>query len=207
MTTKTSLKLIIKNIPTKPGVYQYYDENGIILYIGKAKNLKRRVSSYFSKNHENLKTKILVSKIINVDCIIVETEIDALLLENNLIKKHQPRYNILLKDDKSYPWICIKNEEFPKIFQTRKILRDGSEYYGPYMSTHVIAVLLDFFSDLFYDSGWTPFSYLGAEIKKESKEEYLKIISKIRQILKGDIQIVTNILKKKMIQVFRRDRF
>tara|TARA_B110000438_G_scaffold13780_1_gene13318 strand:+ start:1946 stop:3673 length:1728 start_codon:yes stop_codon:yes gene_type:complete len=200
MTTKTSLKLIIKNIPTKPGVYQYYDENGIILYIGKAKNLKRRVSSYFSKNHENLKTKILVSKIINVDCIIVETEIDALLLENNLIKKHQPRYNILLKDDKSYPWICIKNEEFPKIFQTRKILRDGSEYYGPYMSTHVIAVLLDFFSDLFYDSGWTPFSYLGAEIKKESKEEYLKIISKIRQILKGDIQIVTNILKKKMIK-------
>ena len=146
MTTKTSLKLIIQNIPTKPGVYQYYDKNGIILYIGKAKNLKRRVSSYFSKKHENLKTKILVSKIINVDCIIVETEIDALLLENNLIKKHQPRYNILLKDDKSYPWICIKNEEFPKIFQTRKILRDGSEYYGPYMSTHVIAVLLDFFS-------------------------------------------------------------
>ena len=200
MTTKTSLKLILKNIPTKPGVYQYYDENGNILYIGKAKNLKRRVSSYFSKKHENLKTKILVSKIINVDCIIVETEIDALLLENNLIKKHQPRYNILLKDDKSYPWICIKNEEFPKIFQTRKILRYGSEYYGPYMSTHVIAVLLDFFSDLFYDSGWTPFSYLGAEIKKESKEKYLKIISKIRQILKGDIQIVTNILKKKMIK-------
>ena len=126
MSTKNTLAEIINNIPKKPGVYHYYDDNDKIIYIGKAKNLKSRVSSYFTNKHDNLKTKILVSKISNVTCIIVETEIDALLLENNLIKKHQPRYNILLKDDKTYPWICIKNEEFPKVFQTRTVLKDGS---------------------------------------------------------------------------------
>ena len=198
MVTKTSLNSIIKNIPTKPGVYHYYDRGGIVLYIGKAKNLKRRVSSYFSKNHETLKTKILVSKVFDIQCIVVETEIDALLLENNLIKKHQPRYNLLLKDDKSYPWICIKKEEFPRVFQTRKILKDGSEYYGPYTSTNVVSILLDFFSELFYDSGWTPFSYLSRNIKHESKEKYLQLISKIRQILKGDINVITVRLKEKM---------
>ena len=198
MVTKTSLNSIIKNIPTKPGVYHYYDQGGIVLYIGKAKNLKRRVSSYFSKNHETLKTKILVSKVFDIKCIVVETEIDALLLENNLIKKHQPRYNLLLKDDKSYPWICIKKEEFPRVFQTRKILKDGSEYYGPYASTNVVSILLDFFSELFYDSGWTPFSYLSRNIKHESKEKYLQLISKIRQILKGDINVITVRLKEKM---------
>ena len=198
MVTKTSLNSIIKNIPTKPGVYHYYDQGGIVLYIGKAKNLKRRVSSYFSKNHETLKTKILVSKVFDIKCIVVETEIDALLLENNLIKKHQPRYNLLLKDDKSYPWICIKKEEFPRVFQTRKILKDGSEYYGPYTSTNVVSILLDFFSELFYDSGWTPFSYLSRNIKQESKEKYLQLISKIRQILKGDINVITVRLKEKM---------
>ena len=198
MVTKTSLNSIIKNIPTKPGVYHYYDQGGIVLYIGKAKNLKRRVSSYFSKNHETLKTKILVSKVFDIKCIVVETEIDALLLENNLIKKHQPRYNLLLKDDKSYPWICIKKEEFPRVFQTRKILKDGSEYYGPYTSTNVVSILLDFFSELFYDSGWTPFSYLSRNIKHESKEKYLQLISKIRQILKGDINVITVRLKEKM---------
>ena len=198
MVTKTSLNSIIKNIPTKPGVYHYYDQGGIVLYIGKAKNLKRRVSSYFSKNHETLKTKILVRKVFDIQCIVVETEIDALLLENNLIKKHQPRYNLLLKDDKSYPWICIKKEEFPRVFQTRKILKDGSEYYGPYTSTNVVSILLDFFSELFYDSGWTPFSYLSRNIKHESKEKYLQLISKIRQILKGDINVITVRLKEKM---------
>ena len=198
MATKTSLNSIIKNIPKKPGVYRYYDKDGVVLYIGKAKNLKRRVSSYFSKNHETLKTKILVSKIFDIRYIVVETEIDALLLENNLIKRYQPRYNILLKDDKSYPWICIKKEKFPRVFQTRKILKDGSEYYGPYTSTHVINVLLDFFSEIFYDSGWTPFSYLSRNIKAESKEKYLQKISEIRQILKGDIKVVTKRLKEKM---------
>lgn len=193
------LKNTIKRLPSTPGVYNYYDVNGEIIYIGKAKNLKRRVSSYFTKKHENLKTKILVSKICDLKYILVETEIDALLLENNLIKKHQPKYNILLKDDKSYPWICIKKEEFPKVFQTRKVIKDGSEYFGPYMSTYVVNVLLNFFSEIFYDNGWTPFTYLGKEKKPESKEKYLETISQIRKILKGDIKSVISYLKEKMM--------
>ena len=193
------LKNTIKRLPSTPGVYNYYDVNGEIIYIGKAKNLKRRVSSYFTKKHENLKTKILVSKIYDLKYILVETEIDALLLENNLIKKHQPKYNILLKDDKSYPWICIKKEEFPRVFQTRKVIKDGSEYFGPYMSTYVVNVLLNFFSEIFYDNGWTPFTYLGKEKKPESKEKYLETISQIRKILKGDIKSVISYLKEKMM--------
>lgn len=193
------LKNTIKRLPSTPGVYNYYDVNGEIIYIGKAKNLKRRVSSYFTKKHENLKTKILVSKICDLKYILVETEIDALLLENNLIKKHQPKYNILLKDDKSYPWICIKKEEFPRVFQTRKVIKDGSEYFGPYMSTYVVNVLLNFFSEIFYDNGWTPFTYLGKEKKPESKEKYLETISQIRKILKGDIKSVISYLKEKMM--------
>jgi excinuclease ABC subunit C len=193
------LKNTIKRLPSTPGVYNYYDVNGEIIYIGKAKNLKRRVSSYFTKKHENLKTKILVSKICDLKYILVETEIDALLLENNLIKKHQPKYNILLKDDKSYPWICIKKEEFPRVFQTRKVVKDGSEYFGPYMSTYVVNVLLNFFSEIFYDNGWTPFTYLGKEKKPESKEKYLETISQIRKILKGDIKSVISYLKEKMM--------
>lgn len=193
------LKNTIKRLPSTPGVYNFYDVNGEIIYIGKAKNLKRRVSSYFTKKHENLKTKILVSKICDLKYILVETEIDALLLENNLIKKHQPKYNILLKDDKSYPWICIKKEEFPRVFQTRKVIKDGSEYFGPYMSTYVVNVLLNFFSEIFYDNGWTPFTYLGKEKKPESKEKYLETISQIRKILKGDIKSVISYLKEKMM--------
>ena len=193
------LKNTIKRLPSTPGVYNYYDVKGKIIYIGKAKNLKRRVSSYFTKKHENLKTKILVSKICDLKYILVETEIDALLLENNLIKKHQPKYNILLKDDKSYPWICIKKEEFPRVFQTRKVIKDGSEYFGPYMSTYVVNVLLNFFSEIFYDNGWTPFTYLGKEKKPESKEKYLETISQIRKILKGDIKSVISYLKEKMM--------
>lgn len=199
METTKYLKNTIKRLPSTPGVYNYYDVNGKIIYIGKAKNLKRRVSSYFTKKHENLKTKILVSKICDLKYILVETEIDALLLENNLIKKHQPKYNILLKDDKSYPWICIKKEEFPRVFQTRKVIKDGSEYFGPYMSTYVVNVLLNFFSEIFYDNGWTPFTYLGKEKKPESKEKYLETISQIRKILKGDIKSVISYLKEKMM--------
>jgi excinuclease ABC subunit C len=199
METTEYLKNTIKRLPSTPGVYNYYDVNGKIIYIGKAKNLKRRVSSYFTKKHENLKTKILVSKICDLKYILVETEIDALLLENNLIKKHQPKYNILLKDDKSYPWICIKKEEFPRVFQTRKVIKDGSEYFGPYMSTYVVNVLLNFFSEIFYDNGWTPFTYLGKEKKPESKEKYLETISQIRKILKGDIKSVISYLKEKMM--------
>ena len=194
-----SLKSIISTIPKKPGVYHFYDDDDKIIYIGKAKDLKRRVSSYFTKNHKRLKTKRLVSRIVDIKCIIVETEMDALLLENNLIKKHQPRYNILLKDDKSYPWICIKKESFPRVFQTRVIIKDGSEYFGPYMSVHVINVLLDFFSDLFYDGGFDPDSYVNRNLKHASEEKYNMIISEIRNILKGDIKDLISHLEKKML--------
>ena len=121
----TSLEIQLKTLPDSPGVYQYFDKEDIILYVGKAKNLKKRVASYFTKNHENAKTRILVNKIVSIKHIVVETETDALLLENNLIKKHQPRYNIMLKDDKTYPWICIKKERFPRVFMTRRVIKDG----------------------------------------------------------------------------------
>lgn len=145
----THLDLLIKTLPSKPGVYQYYDNNGKILYIGKAKNLKKRVSSYFTKNHEYGKTKVLVKKITDIKHIVVNTETDALLLENNLIKKYQPRYNVMLKDDKTYPWICIKNEHFPRIFLTRRVVKDGSEYFGPYSSVRTAKALLDLIKELF----------------------------------------------------------
>jgi len=199
MPASPPIKSIINTIPKKPGVYHFYDENDNIIYIGKAKDLKRRVSSYFSKNHTRLKTKKLVSKIVDIKCIIVETEIDALLLENNLIKKHQPRYNILLKDDKSYPWICIKKESFPRVFQTRNVVKDGSEYFGPYMSTYVVNVLLDFFSELFYDNGFDPDSYINRNLKEKSEEKYNRVISEIKQVLKGDIKDLINRLEKKMM--------
>ena len=199
MPADQSLKPIISTIPQKPGVYHFYDSDGEVIYVGKAKNLKRRVSSYFTKTHKRLKTKNLVSKITNISCIIVETEIDALLLENNLIKKHQPRYNILLKDDKSYPWICIKKEEFPRVFQTRNVVKDGSEYFGPYMSGYVVNVLLDYFSELFYDNGFTPDSYLNRKVSRSSKDNYQKTIDEIRKILKGDIKTIIGSLKNRML--------
>ena len=199
MPADQSLKPIISTIPQKPGVYHFYDSDGEVIYVGKAKNLKRRVSSYFTKTHKRLKTKNLVSKITDISCIIVETEIDALLLENNLIKKHQPRYNILLKDDKSYPWICIKKEEFPRVFQTRNVVKDGSEYFGPYMSGYVVSVLLDYFSELFYDNGFTPDSYLNRRVSRSSKDNYQKTIDEIRKILKGDIKTIIGSLKNRML--------
>jgi excinuclease ABC subunit C len=122
----TPLELQVKTLPNEPGVYQYFDKNEVIIYIGKAKNLKKRVSSYFSKTHDNGKTKVLVTKIVSIKHIVVATETDAILLENNLIKKHKPRYNILLKDDKTYPLICIKKERFPRIFMTRRVIKVGS---------------------------------------------------------------------------------
>ena len=199
MPADQSLKPIISTIPQKPGVYHFYDSDDEVIYVGKAKNLKRRVSSYFTKTHKSLKTKNLVSKITDISCIIVETEIDALLLENNLIKKHQPRYNILLKDDKSYPWICIKKEEFPRVFQTRNVVKDGSEYFGPYMSGYVVNVLLDYFSELFYDNGFTPDSYLNRRVSSSSKDNYQKTIDEIRKILKGDIKTIIGSLKNRML--------
>ena len=142
MDAKENLKPIISSLPDSPGIYQYFDETGTILYVGKAKNLKKRVSSYFQKVHDNAKLNLLVRKIVSINYIVVRTEWDALLLENTLIKKHQPRYNVMLKDDKTYPWIIIKNEHFPRIFWTRRIIRDGSKYLGPYASVSMMHNIL-----------------------------------------------------------------
>ncbi|PQJ76205.1 excinuclease ABC subunit UvrC [Polaribacter gangjinensis] len=144
-----SIELQLKTLPNAPGVYQYFDKDNKIIYVGKAKDLKKRVASYFTKTHENGKTRVLVKKIVHIKHIVVNTETDALLLENNLIKKHKPRYNVLLKDDKSYPWICIKKERFPRVFMTRNVIKDGSEYFGPYTSVKTVKVLLDLIKDLY----------------------------------------------------------
>jgi len=144
-----SLELQLQTLPDSPGVYQYYDKNDVVIYVGKAKNLNKRVTSYFTKNQENAKTRILVKQIVNIKHIVVNTETDALLLENNLIKKYKPKYNILLKDDKTYPWICIKKERFPRVFMTRRYLKDGSEYFGPYTSIKTVRVLLDLIKELY----------------------------------------------------------
>jgi excinuclease ABC subunit C len=139
----------LKTLPPNPGVYQFYDENDTVIYVGKAKNLKKRVSSYFNKTHENNRTRLLVKKIIRHEHIIVPTEVDALLLENNLIKKYQPKYNVLLKDDKTYPWICIKKERFPRVFSTRKVIKDGSDYFGPFTNKKTVYTLLDLIRGLY----------------------------------------------------------
>lgn len=145
----TDLKIQLQTLPSSAGIYQYFDNNDNLLYIGKAKNLKKRVLSYFTKTHDNAKTRILVKKIASIKHIVVETETDALILENSLIKKYQPKYNIMLKDDKTYPWLCIKNEAFPRVFSTRRIIKDGSEYFGPYTSGKTVSVLLDLIKELF----------------------------------------------------------
>ena len=139
----------IRAIPNKPGIYQYFDKSGKIIYVGKAKDLKKRVSSYFTKNHDSAKTMILVKKIQDIKYLVVDTEVDALLLENNLIKKYQPKYNIMLKDDKTYPWIVVKNEPFPRVFKTRRVIKDGSTYYGPYASVKMLYTLLDLVREVY----------------------------------------------------------
>ena len=136
-------KLVLKTIPQSPGVYQFLNKDQKIIYVGKAKNLKKRVSSYFQKNLKSRKTINLVKNINSIEHVVVQSESDALLLENSLIKKNQPKYNILLRDDKTYPWICIKNERFPRVFLTRKLIKDGSEYFGPYTNIKVINILLN----------------------------------------------------------------
>lgn len=146
---RTPLELQIQTLPDNPGVYQYFDKDDKLLYVGKAKNLKKRVMSYFNKIHDNGKTNVLVKKIVSVKHIVVPTESEALLLENNLIKKLQPRYNIMLKDDKTYPWICIKREPFARVFSTRKVIKDGSEYFGPYTSFKTVHTLLDLIKELY----------------------------------------------------------
>ncbi len=206
--SKTPLEIQLKTLPNDPGVYQYYDANGAILYVGKAKNLRKRVSSYFTKNHENGKTKVLVKKIDSIKHIVVSTETDALLLENNLIKKYRPRYNVMLKDDKSYPWICIKKERFPRVFQTRRLIKDGSEYFGPYTSVRTVHTLLDLIRGLYalrncnYDLSEEKINAgkfkvcleyhlgncKGACEGLETEISYDKNIKAIRDILKGNFK-------------------
>lgn len=206
--TVLPIKIQLKTIPNKPGVYQYYDKEGKLLYVGKAKNLKKRVSSYFIKQHDIGKTRVLVKKIVSIKHIVVETETDALLLENNLIKKYQPRYNIMLKDDKTYPWICIKKERFPRVFSTRKMIKDGSEYFGPYTNVKTVYTLLELINGLFplrncnYDladknikSGkykvcleYHLDNCLGTCEGKQTEENYNKNIAAIRNILKGNFK-------------------
>tara|TARA_B100001248_G_scaffold88749_1_gene65264 strand:- start:25118 stop:26854 length:1737 start_codon:yes stop_codon:yes gene_type:complete len=191
----------INNLPKTNGVYLYYNKKAEVIYVGKAKNLNSRVRSYFKNNQAklDLKTRVLVNKIEKISYVVVNTEMDALLLENNLIKKYQPRYNILLKDGKTFPWICISNESVPRIYQTRIIKKDTGEYFGPYASTKVVKALLSFFSDIFYAHGWTPFSYLKRTVDSEEQlNNYLQIISDVKKILNGKVQLVINNLKEKM---------
>ncbi len=206
--SKPTLEIQLKTLPNEPGVYQYFDTNGTIIYVGKAKNLKKRVSSYFTKTHDNGKTRVLVKKIAEIKHIVVKTETDALLLENNLIKKYKPRYNVLLKDDKSYPWICIKKERFPRVFQTRRLIKDGSSYFGPYTSVKTVHTLIDLIKGLYqlrtcnYDLAQEKIDagkykvcleYHLGNCKgpcegKETSEAYEENIKAVRQILKGNFK-------------------
>ena len=226
MTHNSDISALIHSLPEQPGVYQFYDKSGTILYIGKAKNLKKRVSSYFSRNKfESFKIKVLVNRIADLKYIVVDSESDALLLENNLIKKHQPRYNILLKDDKTFPWICIKNEPFPRVFSTRTVINDGSKYYGPYTSAYAVKILLNLIRQLYqlrtcklslteeniqagkfkvcleYHIG----NCKGPCVGLQSPEEYENSVSQIRNIIKGNLNDVITYLKNEM--KLRADEF
>lgn len=215
---QASLKLKLTTLPDAPGVYQYYDKEGRLLYVGKAKNIKKRVASYFNKTHDNARTRVLVKKITTIKHIIVQTETDALLLENNLIKKYQPKYNVMLKDDKSYPWLCIKNERFPRVFLTRKLIKDGSEYYGPYTSVKTVYTLLDLIKGLYplrtckYDLAQEKIeaqkykvcleyhlgNCLGPCENLQTEASYQEAIEAIRNIIKGNFKASLQAFKKQM---------
>ena len=215
------LKGIVNNLPDSPGCYQYLNDSGTIIYVGKAKNLKRRVSSYFNKEQQTLKTRLLVAKIADIRYVVVNSEADALLLENNLIKQHKPRYNVLLKDDKTYPSICITNDYFPKIFKTRKIIRNSGRYFGPYTNAGALHALLELIKELYplrtcnlniTPEGVRECKYsacLEYQIKKccapciakISQEEYLEYIAEVTSILKGDIRI----LQEKLLAEMREE--
>ena len=226
-----SLELQIQTLPENPGVYQYYDKDGKILYVGKAKNLKKRVSSYFNKIHDTAKTNVLVKKIVTIKHIVVPTETDALLLENNLIKTLMPRYNVLLRDDKSYPWICIKKEPFSRIFSTRRLIKDGSEYYGPYTSFKTVHTILDLIKEL-YPLRTCNFDLSPPNLPKgeasgkfkvcleyhignckgpceglESLENYQKQVDAIREILKGNFKESMKDFKKLMTELAQEMQF
>ena len=213
------IKEQIKELPQNPGVYQFFDKSQKILYVGKAKNIKKRVSSYFTKKQEYAKTKLMVSKIRDIKYFVVPTEMDALLLENNLIKKHQPKYNVMLKDDKTYPFICVKNEPFPRVYSTRRVVKDGSFYFGPYTSVRLVRTLIDFIHQL-YPLRTCNFNLKSENIQRkkfklcleyhignclapcegfQSEDSYQIGINHISQILKGDIKSVASILKDRMI--------
>lgn len=218
MKIKDRIKQEITTLPNKPGVYQYYNESNEIIYVGKAKDLKKRVNSYFNKIHDSGKTSVLVKNIEYLKYIIVETEEDALLLENNLIKEYQPRYNVLLKDGKTYPSICITKEAFPRVFKTRNIIKNGSEYYGPYSSNYTINSLLEIIHQLFpIRTCRLPLNEENVKSGKfkvclqfhihkcngpcegrESVEEYQKHIEQVRQIIKGDANEISKILLRRM---------
>lgn len=224
---KEHIKMILSVLPETPGCYQYFDERGTIIYVGKAKNLKRRVSSYFNKEHDSNKTRVLVKQIRDIKYIVVDTEEDALLLENNLIKQYRPRYNVLLKDDKTYASIIVKNEYFPRVFQTRNIVRDGSQYYGPYPSLYTAKVMLQMIKELYplrtCNLPLTPESIaqgrykvcLEYHIKRckgpceglQSKEEYQQNISEIKEILRGNISQISKHLFEQMQTLAAELRF
>ncbi len=212
------IEIQLKSLPQVAGVYQYFDKSDRVIYVGKAKNLKKRVSSYFNKVHENKKTTVLVKNIVRIEHIVVETEMDALLLENNLIKKYQPRYNILLKDDKTYPWICIKKEPFPRIFYTRRVIKDGSEYFGPYTNMKTVMTLLGLVRTLYplrsckfdlsdekIDAGkykvcleYHMGNCLAPCTKQIEAQVYENNIKDIREIIKGNFKESTQGFKKQM---------
>ena len=219
-TENNALKQIIRTLPGKPGVYRYLDKEGKVIYVGKAKNLKKRVSSYFTKKHQSGKLRLLVRKIADIKFIVTDSESDALLLENNLIKKYQPRYNIQLKDDKSFPWICIKKEPFPRVYSTRNPQKDGSEYYGPYTSVKMMRTLLDIVKQLYplrtcklnltqrniekgkfkvcleYHIG----NCLAPCVAKQSEEDYNNSINHVRLIIKGNVVEIIKELKERMFR-------
>lgn len=221
------LRSIVMNLPETPGIYQYLDSEGTIIYVGKAKNLKRRVYSYFAKEHESRKTRVLVTRIADIRYIVVNTEEDALLLENNLIKKYRPRYNVLLKDDKSYPSICVSNEYFPRVFKTRKLIRDGSTYFGPYSHVPSMMAMLELIKRLYplrtCNLALTPENIAAGKFKvcleyhiknckgpcigAQSHEEYMKSIAEIREILKGNTQSISNALMEEMQKLVEELRF
>lgn len=212
------IEIQIKTLPSAPGVYQYFDKNDRILYVGKAKNLKKRVSSYFNKNHDSYRIAVMVKKIVTIKHIVVDSETDALLLENNLIKKHQPRFNVMLRDDKTYPWLCIKNERFPRVFLTRKMVKDGSEYFGPYPSIKAVKILLELIKGLYqlrtcnYDLSHEKIEAGKYKVCLEyhlgncqgpcedfqSEEAYLMQIEAIRNIVKGNFKDSLDDFKEQM---------
>jgi len=225
--TNDYLRGIVMNLPETPGCYQYLDNTGTVIYVGKAKNLKRRVYSYFSKEHGPGKTRVLVSKIADIRYVVVKTEEDALLLENNLIKKYRPRYNVLLKDDKTYPSICVSNEYFPRVFSTRRIVRNGSTYYGPYSHVPTMYGLLDLIKRLYKvrrcNLALTPENIRNGKFKvcleyhiknckapcigQQSHDEYMKSIGEIKQILSGNTHELTRQMMEEMQRLAAEMRF